>query len=544
MKGSPMRTAFVHILLSLLTLSGLKAAHNKQLGRLEQDRSAFDVLHYGISLKVYPKYKRIAGSNHITLRMLEDADRLRFDLAENMHLDSIKLNGSLRPFVRKSARIYLKATATETKPVFQKDSLLQVTLFFSGKPLIARWPPWDGGFVWSVDGEGNPWVGLACESIGPSVWLPCKDHWSDEPDSMDMHLTVPAPLTGVSNGKLQSVTYADSGCRTFHWQVLNPINAYNISVNAAVYAHISDTFEGIHRLPLDYYVLSRNEFRARAHFTATEPMLRAFEHYFGPYPFTADGYKLVETPYWGMEHQSCVAYGNNYKLNTWGFDFILVHESGHEWFANSITAADPADMWIHESFTTYSEALYLEYTQSKVRAQEYLLEQKKKIVSKRPLQGPRDVYYHNHKDNDIYYKGSWMLHSMRSVLNNDTLWFAALRDLNAACFHRVVGTEEVCRFLSARTRYNWDLFFNQYIYTADLPELHIQKVQSAADLVTYRLWLKRIVHGLELPLNLNLRNGSLLQTTLSENPVQISLPAYEELKTLIEAKYLLKIKMY
>jgi aminopeptidase N len=259
---------------------------------------------------------------------------------------------------------------------------------------------------------------------------------------MDMHLIVPAHLTGVSNGKLMGETNLQNGWKQFDWKVRNTINNYNISVNVAAYEHIHDTYEArftnnLEPLQLDYYVLAYNREKAEQHFRQTHKMLEAFERYFGAYPFWEDGYKLVETPYWGMEHQSCVAYGNDYKDNRWGFDFIIVHESGHEWFGNSISAVDPAEMWIHESFTTYTEALYVEYFMGYESSIKYLKEQRKNIENKEPMIGPYDVYYHGHKDNDIYYKGTWMLHTLRSTIDDDTLWFGLIRDFSLTFKNRM-----------------------------------------------------------------------------------------------------------
>jgi aminopeptidase N len=266
---------------------------------------------------------------------------------------------------------------------------------------------------------------------------------------MDMYLSVPDTLLGVSNGRLKDVVKSTNQT-TYHWQVLNPINNYNITINIGDYVLISDTFHGKNTLSLDYYVLRYNVEKARKHFQEVDTMLRAFEQYFGAYPFPEDGYKLVETPYWGMEHQSCVAYGNKYRYNEYGFDFIIVHESGHEWFANSITAADPADLWIHESFTTYSEALYVEYTQGKGRSLSYLQMQREKVVNKFPMQGPKHQNYHGWKDNDIYYKGSWVLQTLRYSVNNDSLWFLMLRELSAKFRHQLISTDDIVQFICKR----------------------------------------------------------------------------------------------
>jgi len=345
----------------------------------------------------------------------------------------------------------------------------------------------------------NDWVGLACESIGANIWLPCKDHWSDEADSMDMHLTVPSALVGVSNGKLLSMYNEDEGYKTYNWQVKNTINNYNISINIGKYTLIQDTFNGINNIALNYYVLNYNKDKATQYFKQVKTMLRAFEHYFGKYPFAADGYKLVETPYWGMEHQSCIAYGNNYKNNAFGFDFIIVHESGHEWFANSITASDAADMWIHESFTTYSESLFVEYTQGKNKAVEYLISQRNKIKNLSAIQGPKNIFYHGQLDSDMYYKGTWMLHTMRTVLNNDSLWFKTLFKFSAAYYHQIISSAQVLAFFNQETNYNWNAFFTQYLTTTKIPVLQvkIKLLKGNKKQITYLF--KNAIKGFEMP---------------------------------------------
>ena len=415
-------------------------------------------------------------------------------------------------------------------------------LYFSGKPLEAKLAPWDGGFVWRKDNNGYDWVGLACEGLGASAWLPCKDHWSDEAEGADITLIVPNDLTGVSNGKLIEEKLIDSAYKAFHWRVVNPINNYNISINVGHYINIKDTFSGVNVVPLSYYVLDYNKASAERHFLQVHGMLDAFEHFFGQYPFKDDSYKLVETPYWGMEHQSCIAYGNNYKNNVFGFDFIVIHESGHEWFGNSITASDAADMWLHESFTTYAEALYMEYRVDKTRAIEYLSEQKKKIVSKYPMQGPRGVFYHGRTDSDIYYKGTWMLHTMRNILNNDSLWFACLKEMNTVYFHKIVSTEEIVQYFNSKTSYNWDLFFNQYLYKSSIPELEIKQTVLKNGKIIYSMRLESDVKDLNIPLNIKLTNGETIAVVASDKSVVLELDSRFDLYAFIEANYLLRIE--
>lgn len=532
----PFFTVGLSVLLSLQITILPAQARRKDIGKLVFERSCFDVMHYGISVKINPVEKLISGSNHIRFKMKMKSAKIQLDFAESMDLEAITFRGHDKIFKRKGNRVFI-----EFAELLQKDSIYTLELKFSGHPLIAKLAPWDGGFVWSKDKNGAPWVGLACEGLGASAWLPCKDHWSDEADSLDMTLIVPKDLVGVSNGKLISELEMPDGLKAFHWQVKNPINNYSISINVGRYVLIKDTFFGINSLPLNYYVLEYKQLEAEQHFLQVHGMLTAFEHYFGQYPFKEDAYKLVETPFWGMEHQSCIAYGNNYKNNAYGFDFIIIHESGHEWFANSITASDAADMWIHESFTTYSEALYLEYTLNRTRSIEYLLEQKKKIVSKHPMQGPRGVFYHGRTDSDIYYKGTWMLHTMRSILNNDSLWFACLKEMNAVYFHKIVGTEQIIQFFNKNTRYNWDLFFKQYLYRSSIPVLEIKQSVLNNGKISYSLCLKSDDKDLNIPLNIKLASGEVVGIVVANKPMVLELDNRFDLYAFIEANYLLRI---
>ena len=512
-------------------------AKRKDIGKLVFERTCFDVVHSDIQVKLSPNEKFISGSNRIAFMMLENSSKIQLDYTKNMNLDSARFMDKPVSFKRKGNILFFDFPAG-----LLKNSSYTLMLYFSGKPLEAKLAPWDGGFVWRKDKKGYDWVGLACEGLGASAWLPCKDHWSDEAEGADITLIVPKDLTGVSNGKLIDEKIVDSAFKAFHWRVVNPINNYNISINVGRYVNIKDTFHGINKLPLSYYVLDYNQAAAEKHFLQVHGMLEAFEHYFGQYPFKDDSYKLVETPYWGMEHQSCIAYGNNYKNNDFAFDFIIIHESGHEWYANSITASDPSDMWIHESFTTYSEALYLEYKANATSSLEYLLGQKKKIVSKHPMQGPRGVFYHGRTDSDIYYKGTWMLHTMRSALNNDSLWFVCLKQMNQKYFHRIVNTEELIQFFNSTTGYNWDLFFDQYLYKSSLPELEIKQLLLDNGNIRYTLTLEADVKDLSIPLNIKLSNGQTITVVVSDKSVALELDNRFDLYAFIEANYLLRIE--
>lgn len=461
--------------------------------------NSFDVISYQIHLKVTPAQKFIEGSNLIKVCALKNMRAIKLDLFWQMKVSSVIFNGKQLNFQRDSNWFNVHLPYT-----LKKGDTMSFYVYFSGCPIEAKKAPWDGGFVWSKDSSGAPWVGLACEGLGAACWLPCKNDWQDEPSYVKTTLEVPKNLIGVSNGKLLSQATLPNGYAQFVWEVNSPINNYNISINVGDYAHWEDVYvnEKGQRLLLNYYVLKYNLDQAKTHFQQVKRMLKTFEGYFGKYPFYEDGYKLVETPYWGMEHQSCVAYGNNYQNNKFGFDFIIVHESGHEWFGNSITAYNRSDMWIHEGFTTYSEALFVEKQYGQPRAIQYLLAQKGNIKNLSPIIGKPWVDA-KHPDNDIYYKGTWMLHTMRSILDNDTLWFNTLKELNQKFFHKIVTSADVEKFIINRTKYDFGPFFNQYLRHAALPVLEYYMVnKNGLNELHYRLNAK--VKTLRLPVKVAL----------------------------------------
>lgn len=538
----------IHVLFWMLFSLNLSAQqkfsrHDYLHGKLTPLRSCFNVKHYDITLKVEPTSKYISGHNTITFSVEKDFQRFQLDLFSVMRIDSMVFYGKKVVFSRDSNTVF-----GDLGVKLRKGSEGKLKIYFSGHPSVARKAPWDGGFVWSKDSSGKDWVGLACEGLGASCWLPCKDHWSDEADSMDMHLQVPYSLVGVSNGRLMGQKDLANGYVQFDWKVVNTINTYNISVNVGDYKRIHDVYTSktnpvMEPLSLDYYVLFDNVQKAKSHFKQVHKMLEAFEHYFGPYPFWEDGYKLVETPYWGMEHQSCVAYGNDYSNNRYDFDFIIVHESGHEWFGNSLTANDPAEMWIHESFTTYSEALYVEYFKGYETAQKYLHEQKRNIKNRESIIGVYDVNYHGRKDNDMYYKGSWMLHTLRSTLDNDSLWFGIIKELSLKFKKQNVTTAQLIEFINKRTGRNLNRFFEQYLYKAATPVLEY-KIEDRGDrnlTVSYR-WSK-CVNGFEMPIKLTVTKGVFETVTPRKSWQIIDLNYFDEKDFKLQPdRYLIEMK--
>ncbi len=362
-----------------------------------------------------------------------------------------------------------------------QSNLPTLTVYYHGKPKIAINPPWGGGLIWKRDKAGNPWVSIACQGLGASIWYPCKDIQSDEPDSAEIHVTAPSDLVTVSNGRQRGLLKNNNGTTTTSWAIVNPINNYNLIPYIGKYVHFGETYKGEKGdLTMDYWVLDSNLAKAKKQFQDAPRMMKAFEYWFGPYPFYEDGYKLVDAPHLGMEHQSAVAYGNGYQNgyhgmdlsgSGWGmkWDFIIVHESGHEWFANNITAKDIADNWIHEGITSYSETLFTEYYYGKDAATAYVTGLRKNIENKVPIIPAYGV----NKDGpiDIYYKASNMLHTIRQVINDDSLFRKILRGLNKTFYHQTVTTKQVEDYISKESQIDFSKVFDQYLRTIKIPVL-------------------------------------------------------------------------
>lgn len=439
-------------------------------GALNPMRACFDVLHYDISLRIAPDEKHISGSNTILFEAKAPSKKIQLDFFPEMNISSIRLGEKTLRFEREAAAVFI-----ELPEILTKENQYRLHIDFNGKPRIAPNPPWDGGFTWKKDKKGRHWIGLSCEGLGASVWLPHKDHLSDEPDSIRLSCTVPEGLTCISNGTLIQ-TETHQGESTFVWETKNPINNYNISLNIAHYTHIADTLrmENGDILDLDYYVLDYNTDKAEKHFRQVKPMLTIYEELFGSYPFPEDGFALVETPFWGMEHQGAIAYGNNFINNAFKFDFIIIHESGHEYFGNSISVKDHAEMWIHEAFTTYAEALFLEKRDGLEKAEDYLMTQKQRIGNRSPMLAPLDVNYKDWEDSDIYYKGTWMLHTFRNAIADDKKWFAAIKAFCEHFRHRHADTGEVIAFFSKAVNKDMKPWFYEYLTTTEYPTLEYE----------------------------------------------------------------------
>ena len=467
-------------------------------GTLSPIRSCYDVTFYDLKLKVIPTSQSIEGSNTIYYKSTTDFKKMQVDLFANMQIVNISQHNKPLKFNREGNAIFISFTNIQ-----KKGKAYAIKIDYRGKPQIAKNPPWDGGFSWKKDANGMDWIVVSCEGTGASLWFPNKDHLSDEPDSVRISCAVPKGLTCVSNGNLRSAKDLKSESQVFdnkqldkislipytefEWFVSYPINNYNITLNIADYANFKDTYtaQDGEKLDLDYYVLKPNLEKAKIHFKQVKPMLACYEKYFGKYPFWKDGYALVETPYWGMEHQSAVAYGNNYKNNEYGFDFIIIHESGHEYFGNSLSCNDHAEMWIHESFTTYMEALYVECMQGYEKSIQYLEKQKAGISNREPLIGPLGVNY-SQPDSDIYYKGTWMLHTLRNVVNDDKIWFETLKGLTTKFRITNVSTQQIIDYFNEKTGKNLTPYFDMYLKTKHIPTLQYQLILKNNNIVELR----------------------------------------------------------
>ena len=442
----------------------------KLLGELTAPRTCYDVTFYELNIDIDLDNRMIAGYVDFYAWAVNEFTELQFDLAKNMVLDEVNYKGRSLTYTREEDAVFV------TFPAVQAGTQFQFRVTYHGKPAEAKKPPWDGGFVWEKDKAGRDFVGVACEGDGASLWWPCKDHPTEEPDSMAINITVPSNIMCVANGRLREKVETDVKT-TYKWFVTKPINNYNVSVNIANYAVIADTIHSVTGIqPATYYVLDYNEAVAREHFKEARTMMRSLEKFFGPFPWWEDGYKLVETPYLGMEHQTAVAYGNDFKTYERGIrtiygymDYIILHETAHEWWGNNITACDGADVWLHEGFAVYSEVLYVEDQLGYPMSIHYLLELRRGIQNRRAIVGPRGEYYWGFED--AYNKGAWILHTLRSVLDDDAMFFGILKGFQQEFAAQIVCTEDLVEYINNATVKDFTPFFDQYIFDRRPPTL-------------------------------------------------------------------------
>jgi aminopeptidase N len=505
-------------------------------------RDWWDVRYYDLEVRVDPERREIDGANAITFEVVGDlpaAREMQIDLQEPLQLDSVTLRGARLALRREGAAWF---AALPSAP--RRGDLLTVTAWYGGRPLEAANAPWDGGFVWAEDGSGEPWVATANQGVGASVWWPTKDWQGEEPDSQRIAITVPEPMVNVSNGRLRSVRRNPDGTARYEWFVASPINNYNVAVNAGSYAHWHEVYDGVRGpLSLEFWPLAENLDAALEQWPAeTRTMLACFEEWFGPFPWYEDGFKMVETPYLGMEHQSAIAYGNGYQDGYRGtdlsgtgqglaWDFIIVHEAAHEWWGNHVTTTDVADMWVHESFAAYAENLYTEcLTGSTAAGAEYVVGTRARIQNDRPVVGTYGVQHEG--SGDMYYKGGNMLHTLRQWLADDARWKSVLRGLQEEFGGGTTTGAAVEGFIADRTGLDLGAFFEQYLRTTRVPVL---EWRIRADALEYR-WAD-VVDGFAMPVPVQIDGGYTLMLRPSAEWGRTALPADVDSLTVVPDWY-------
>ncbi len=488
-------------------------------GSITPEREWWDLTYYHLDIEVNPDKKTISGQNTIQYTVLKPNQVLQIDLQAPLVLTKVTQNNNELNIKHDGNAHFV--TLKEQQNIGDVNN---VTAYYHGKPREAVRAPWDGGISWKKDSNGNHFVASSCQGLGASVWWPNKDHMYDEVDSMLISVTIPKGLSNISNGKLRKIKENEDNTVTSHWFVSNPINNYGVNINIGDYASFSEIYKGEKGdLDMSYYVLKDNLEKAKVHFKDATKMMKAFEHWFGPYPFYEDGFKLVEVPYLGMEHQSSVTYGNKYTKGYlgndlsgtgWGlkFDFIIIHEAGHEWFANNITSIDIADMWIHEAFTSYSENLFLDYYYGKEASADYVIGTRRNIQNDRPLIGQYNV--NNEGSGDMYYKGANMLHTLRQLVNDDNKWRQMLRTLNSKFYHQTVTTQQIEDCLAEESGLDLKGFFDQYLRTTKIPVLEY-KIEDKK--LNYK-WTNTVA-GFKMPIQIEINGNSQWLTPTEGNQV-------------------------
>ena len=472
------------LLLSLVLLTSLQGVSQENVDRLKTivspEQAWWDLQHYTLKLQIEPKDKTISGSNQVRFKVIaEGTHKMQLDLQEPMQIDSVKYAGKSLAFNKEQAAYYI---SFPPEIVFQQNQIDSILVYFSGTPIQAKNAPWDGGMVWKEDSLGNAFAASAVQGIGASTWWPTKEHNYDKPDQgVDLFYTASKDYSVIGNGKLVGTKDVSEDLRTWHWQVQSPISNYNISFNLGNYTVIHDSYKGLNgKLDLTFHPLAADKEKAITHFAQVKDMLKAMEYWFGPYPFYKDGYKLTQAPFVGMEHQSNVAWGNGFQQGYAGndmtqtgygmtFDFMIVHESIHEWFGNSFSYTDIADMWLHESFTTYGEALYVEYFHGKEAGQAYTRGTRWRIQNQSPIQGEYGTG--TNPGTDIYFKGANMLLTLRQIINDDTLWRDILHHLQKKYRHQVVESHTIEQEIARMANLDLQSFFDVYLRQSNLPIL-------------------------------------------------------------------------
>ena len=509
------------LILFFVTFCGVLSAISQPFSRedslrgdLSLMRTCYDVTFYDLFVMVDHQEKSLEKSyNIIHFTVVSDFNKMQIDLALNMEVLLIQFEGVELEYSREFGAVYI-----DFPRVLKKSEYANVKIWYSGYPKEAVNAPWDGGFSWKKDDNGNPWIGVSCQGLGASVWWPCKDHQSDEPDSMRITCTARYPSKIISNGDLRKDTtvwdqYFNSLVNVSEWFVSYPINNYNVTLNIGDYVNFSELYiSKKDTLRMDYYVLSDNLVKAKEHFKQVKPMMECFEKYFGAYPFWNDGYALVETPYLGMEHQSAIAYGNDYLAGYHGntrfidglnFDFIIVHESGHEWWGNSITTNDIADMWVHEGFCTYSEVLYVECMYGYDAMLSYINSKKESVRNDKPVIGPYHVNVEG--SSDMYNKGSLMLHTLRSLIDDDEMWFEIIKGIANDFKYKTVDGQEIINYINEKSGKDFTYFFNQYLKNKEIPNFQYNLQKEGRNYTLVYRW--EAITEFDMPILINTGNN-------------------------------------
>lgn len=513
------RFLVILILLGIQQMNAQFTRRDSLQGGLRAERTAYDVKRYDLNITINPEQRSIKGFNEITFDVVSPTQKIQIDLFENMKVDSIIWNTKKLNYKRDNDAVFI-----DFPEKLASKSNHKLKFYYSGNPLIAKNAPWDGGFVFKKDSNGKDFIGVAVQGTGASLWYPVKDSQSDEPDNgASIKVAVPNGLMNVSNGRFLGSQDLKNGYTRWDWEVKNPINNYTITVNIADYVHIQDKMPD---LDLDYYVLRENEAKAREHFMEVKPMMECFQSKFGRYPFWEDGYKLVETPYLGMEHQSAVAYGNKYKKGYMGmdlsgtgvgmfFDFITIHETGHEWFGNSITSTDIADMWIHEGFTTYSESVFIECIKGYNDAMKYVNGQARNVRNDKPIIGQYGV--NNEGSGDMYYKGSLLLNTLRHVIGDDEKWWKILYNYSETFKKKIITSDTVINYFNKASGMDLSTIFHQYLYTNQVP-VFLYKIKGD---YLYYSW-NNTTDDFNMPLDIGFDDTKIrLQPTIKEQKIKL-----------------------
>jgi aminopeptidase N len=444
----------------------------------------YNITFYHLNILVDPEAKFISGNNTICFIRRKNQDTIELDLGPQFLLEKITQNNQALLFTRDSASIKVRLIPDSAIPNC-------IVVHYRGTPKEAQNAPWDGGAVWAKDSLHRYWSGIAVQNDGAQLWWPCKDSWYDRPDSMRLSFRCKEPLKIIGNGKLISETKEDT-VYSSEWKISNPILPYNVSFYIGHYKHFRKSSKN---RVLTFYAIDYNKSAAKKHFKQCETIVDRYSELFGEYPFHNDGFKVVEAPYWGMEHQTAVAYGNHFRNDVLGYDFILLHEIAHEWWGNHISAIDPAYMWIHEAMATYSEALFFEKVYDKEQSIRYLLHQKKNIENKKTIEGIPHCRYHDYPDADMYYRGTWMMHTLRHHLNNDSLWFSMLKNIHASGMPTQYTGTQFEQYISQSLKLSLNDFFEYFIRSTKTPELYYRKNGGRIELKwksipPFTVWLK------------------------------------------------------